>query len=295
MTQPANSREPSVEVILASIRRKIADDEPAKESPPNEAASREPPPAAAPMTPMTPPPARLAPADDSAPAMRDEEITSKLAELRKISRQAPRATAEATERSSEPASEGHLSPATTAALDAAFNTLARTAQPRGGRTVEELVTELIRPMLKTWLDDNLPALSERLVRAEVERVSRAQRLNADGQEDRLALLRDMPPEPPQDLSPQEAEIWRATVDGMKAQDLMLDFDEFCAQVNKLDAGSAGGIEKTTDIKEYQAALATFRAVCEQLARSITLRQGRIPDRGQPPPAPRQVGPIVWST
>jgi hypothetical protein len=85
------------------------------------------------------------------------------------------------------------------------------------RTVEELVTELIRPMLKTWLDDNLPALSERLVRAEVERVSRAQRLNADGQEDRLALLRDMPPEPPQDLSPQETEIWRATVDGMKAQ------------------------------------------------------------------------------
>jgi uncharacterized protein len=183
MTQPANSREPSVEVILASIRRKIADDEPAKESSPNEAASREPPPAAAPMTPMTPPPARLSPADDSAPAMRDEEIASKLAELRKISRQAPRATAEATERSSEPASEGHLSPATTAALDAAFNTLARTAQPRGGRTVEELVTELIRPMLKTWLDDNLPALSERLVRAEVERVSRAQRLNADGRKE----------------------------------------------------------------------------------------------------------------
>jgi class 3 adenylate cyclase len=66
-------------------------------------------------------------------------------------------------------------------------------------------------------------------------------------------------------------------------------------ITKLDAGSAGGIEKTTDIKEYQAALATSRAVCEQLARSITLRQGRIPDRGQPPPAPRQVGPIVWST
>jgi len=107
------------------------------------------------------------------------------------------------------------------AVDAAFGMLAQTEQPHGGRTVEGLVTELIRPMLKTWLDDNLPALSERLVRAEVERVSRAKRLNADGQEDRLALLRDMPPAPPRDLSPQEAEIWRATVDGMKAQDLLI--------------------------------------------------------------------------
>jgi hypothetical protein len=35
-----------------------------------------------------------------------------------------------------------------------------------------LVSELIRPMLKTWLDDNLPAIVERLVRAEIERLSR---------------------------------------------------------------------------------------------------------------------------
>ena len=48
------------------------------------------------------------------------------------------------------------------------------------RTVEELITELIRPMLKAWLDDNLPALAERLMRAEIERVSRAKRLNAGG-------------------------------------------------------------------------------------------------------------------
>jgi Protein of unknown function (DUF2497) len=171
------------------------------------------------------------------------------------------------------------------AVDAAFGMLAQTEQPHGGRTVEGLVTELIRPMLKTWLDDNLPALAERLVRAEIERVSRAQRLNADGQEDRLVLLRDMPPEPPRDLSPQEDDIWRATVDEMKAQDLLRDFDEFCAQINKLDARSASGIEKTTDIKEYQVALAAFRAACERLAGSIALRQGRIHDRGQPPPAP----------
>jgi len=31
---------------------------------------------------------------------------------------------------------------------------------------------MLRPMLKGWLDDNLPAMVERLVRAEIERVSR---------------------------------------------------------------------------------------------------------------------------
>jgi hypothetical protein len=31
---------------------------------------------------------------------------------------------------------------------------------------------MLRPMLKSWLDDNLPSLVERLVRAEIERVSR---------------------------------------------------------------------------------------------------------------------------
>ena len=57
--------------------------------------------------------------------------------------------------------------------DSRINTLAQTTHPRGGRTVEELVSELLRPMLKAWLDDNLPAIVERLVRAEIERVSRA--------------------------------------------------------------------------------------------------------------------------
>jgi cell pole-organizing protein PopZ len=38
--------------------------------------------------------------------------------------------------------------------------------------VDELVREMLRPMLKAWLDDNLPSLVERLVRAEIERVSR---------------------------------------------------------------------------------------------------------------------------
>ena len=113
--------------------------------------------------------------------MRDEETDAKMAELGEMPRQAPLARAEyppaeqsnpagpARQRS---ASEGLVSAATAAAVDAAFDTLAQSAQPRSGRTVEELVSELIRPMLKTWLDDNLPTIVERPVRAEIERLSR---------------------------------------------------------------------------------------------------------------------------
>ncbi|MGH7121559.1 MAG: DUF2497 domain-containing protein [Acetobacteraceae bacterium] len=41
---------------------------------------------------------------------------------------------------------------------------------RGGPTIEDLVREELRPLLKAWLDANLPALVERVVRAEIERV-----------------------------------------------------------------------------------------------------------------------------
>ena len=41
---------------------------------------------------------------------------------------------------------------------------------RGGPTIEDLVREEIRPILKQWLDSNLPPMVERLVRAEIERV-----------------------------------------------------------------------------------------------------------------------------
>ncbi|MFZ0456997.1 MAG: DUF2497 domain-containing protein, partial [Rhodoplanes sp.] len=65
-----------------------------------------------------------------------------------------------------------LSPATTAAVDAALDALAHAAAAHSPRTLEDIARELLRPMLKTWLDDNLPQLVERLVRAEIERISR---------------------------------------------------------------------------------------------------------------------------
>ncbi|KMO13151.1 hypothetical protein SQ03_22495 [Methylobacterium platani JCM 14648] len=65
-----------------------------------------------------------------------------------------------------------LSQATDATVGHAFDLLASTVLTRNARTIEDLVQDMLRPMLKSWLDDNLPVLVERLVRAEIERVAR---------------------------------------------------------------------------------------------------------------------------
>jgi cell pole-organizing protein PopZ len=65
-----------------------------------------------------------------------------------------------------------LSRTTVNAVESAFNTLAHTVLSNNARTLEDLVKEMLRPMLKSWLDDNLPGLVERIVKAEIERVSR---------------------------------------------------------------------------------------------------------------------------
>jgi len=65
-----------------------------------------------------------------------------------------------------------LSPRATAVVDSAFNSLSHTMLMQNPRTLEDLVHDMLRPMLKAWLDENLPDMVERLVRAEIERVSR---------------------------------------------------------------------------------------------------------------------------
>jgi cell pole-organizing protein PopZ len=82
---------------------------------------------------------------------------------------------ETPERPAPPAPEERvtlISNATSAAVDSAFSALAQTVLVKNARTLEDLVREMLRPMLKSWLDDNLPGMVERLVRAEIERVSR---------------------------------------------------------------------------------------------------------------------------
>jgi cell pole-organizing protein PopZ len=73
--------------------------------------------------------------------------------------------------------EGLVAPAAAAAAAASVSHLVRAVAAernisvhRGGPTIEDLVREEIRPLLKEWLDQHLPPLVERLVRIEIERV-----------------------------------------------------------------------------------------------------------------------------
>ena len=85
---------------------------------------------------------------------------------------APRAASPADYDEDEPL----LGAAAAASASSAFGQLARTiAMPADGRTLEDVVRELLRPLLKAWLDENLPAIVQARVDAEVERISRAYR------------------------------------------------------------------------------------------------------------------------
>ncbi len=68
-----------------------------------------------------------------------------------------------------------LSPASGEAVSGAFGALAHTLLAQNARTLEDVVTEMLQPMLKQWLDENLPSIVERKVREEIERVSRGRR------------------------------------------------------------------------------------------------------------------------
>src|SRR5215831_15355780 len=212
MTQPAKSQEPSMEEILASIRRIIADDDASKSAPraaepPKPAPRPAPPPPRA--MPEPPPPMMHVSEEPAEPVMADsldEPVEEESADILDLTESmttpafepappappppsplqaaavglAPSAPPQfrKIEGFSDPGAlrssseSGLLSRETSAAVDSAFNALAQTVLVQNARTLEDLVREMLRPMLKVWLDDNLPGLVERLVRAEIERVSR---------------------------------------------------------------------------------------------------------------------------
>jgi uncharacterized protein len=181
MTQPAKSQEPSMEEILASIRRIIADDDASKRSPD------------APKT--------VAPAPKSAPAQSPETTmpgpidfvpsssrngaggqSSDILELTdSMTSPTPRTApdmgfGEGLERpamqNGRNAQSELLSRSTSAAVDSAFTALAQHVPSHNSSALEDLVREMLRPLLKAWLDENLPGMVERLVRSEIERVAR---------------------------------------------------------------------------------------------------------------------------
>jgi len=73
------------------------------------------------------------------------------------------------------AASGLLSSQTNASVAASFEALNQMLSSQNQETMESLTRELMQPLLKQWLDDNLPTLVEKLVRAEIERVARGGR------------------------------------------------------------------------------------------------------------------------
>jgi cell pole-organizing protein PopZ len=201
MSQPAKAAEPSMEEILASIRRIIADDDATKPVP----AAAKPAPAAknsqddidamlagldmataAPEIRTPPPPP---PPEEEVFELTDDMAlpTPPPAPFRRIEPEQDVEFAEAVAASGpkrQPAFDPQswenpsvaptqiLSRSTVSAVESAFNSLANTVLSNNARTLEDLVKEMLRPMLKSWLDDNLPGLVERIVKIEIERVSR---------------------------------------------------------------------------------------------------------------------------
>jgi cell pole-organizing protein PopZ len=215
----ANTQEPTMEEILASIRRIISEDDaaaaaaaaaaapPAPE--PEEEEEPAPPPVQA--TEPEPEPEPEAPVSPLAFAQGDDDDVLELTdpapagegdedEVDAWAAPAAAASAPAAEslgdidvlppparapRAAEPApaledyeveADGLISGSTADIAASAFGQLSRTlTMPAEGRTLEGVVRELLRPLLKDWLDQNLPGIVEAAVRAEVERVSRLRR------------------------------------------------------------------------------------------------------------------------
>lgn len=202
MANPSTAHEPSMEEILASIRQIISEDgeasnaaraetdteanaeAPSAENPKPAAAESEPSVARAEVAPAKGD--AMKPQTSDSPARPAQPQTSPTAssaaagetlrrpEIQPVAGGArPLPPAQGTSRALE--EKNLLSAHSDAAVSGAFSALAHTILAQNARTLEDLVVEMLQPMLRDWLDENLPSLVERLVKEEIERVSRGRR------------------------------------------------------------------------------------------------------------------------
>lgn len=179
MANPNAAHEPSMEEILASIRQIISEDEGA--AAPRIDGIRASAPSASPRSSGQSSPS--SPAEDTPealpePAVEDEArfapILPETVEEGVFGGEARIRPVTLVDR--RPVEEAPLlSPQSGDAVSGAFGALAHTILAQNARTLEDVVTEMLQPMLKQWLDDNLPSIVERKVREEIERVSRGRR------------------------------------------------------------------------------------------------------------------------
>jgi cell pole-organizing protein PopZ len=163
-----DSADPSMEEILASIRRILNEDEPG--------------PAARDTTSQTPPEDDVLVLDDSMLVLTPDPTTPPPAAAppaaepltQEMEVRTPTLPADPPDPSEQ---KDLVAPETAAAAAISVSGLMRalaagraTQVYSGGPTLEDLVRSELRLLLKEWLDANLPPLVERLVRAEIERV-----------------------------------------------------------------------------------------------------------------------------
>ncbi len=174
--------EPTMEEILASIRRIISeDDAPAGDA--EAAPAPEPAPVPEPVAAAAPEPQ---PAPEPEVADDELELTHRVdASAERVGdieaykpEPAPQPAPIAPAPRPMPAAaldESELvSAASASAAASAFGNLtAAIRMPSEGRTLEDVVRELLRPLLKAWLDENLPRIVEAKVAEEVERIARS--------------------------------------------------------------------------------------------------------------------------
>ncbi len=160
------AHEPSMEEILASIRNIITDD-PAKEAAPKRQQ------APAPMPQIAFSKDKAAPyGDASEPSQRPDADAPTVVWRRPQAVEAePAADADAVQQSEEPL----LSPKADEAVALSFGALTANLDVRGAALADSMMRDMLRPMLKLWLDENLPAVVERLVREEIQRVARGRK------------------------------------------------------------------------------------------------------------------------
>ena len=168
--------------ILASIRRILNEDEAtAQATEGSEAGAQEAPAAGAPELPEAPPPPRASAPEFTPPPMAPPPPMARSGpdpvELTSDMLVTPPSQAVSAPRMGMDDASGLIAPAAAAAAAASVGSLLRAVSSergsqvyRGGPSIEDVVREEIRPILKDWLDTHLPPLVERLVRAEIERV-----------------------------------------------------------------------------------------------------------------------------
>ncbi len=153
------AHEPSMEEILASIRAIIADDREPSPPKPQIVYSSD-----APRAAPEPEPATAAPEPVLLHAPPPPTSPTVVWSRKEAQAEAP------------PAGEAPLlSDEAESAVSAAFLSLTESMTAHGLEMAGQMAREMLRPMIKTWLDENLPAMVERLVRAEIQRVARGGR------------------------------------------------------------------------------------------------------------------------